>query len=165
MFCYTWNIQICYTCKSLWSCTSWTSALSNSTLHTRTDTRALTFHASPPLMSVLLIFLLLCQAHLSFILLSPIISVPVTSCSCCPTALLTNAGREWERRETGVDRGEDEADGSRGSMNSLSSWWLLWEGGWGYWWREGSFISQLTWFSLKSFNTLRDVVLLMCACV
>lgn len=41
--------------------------------------------------------------------------VPVTSRSRCPTALLTDTGRERERKETGVDRGEDEADGSRGS--------------------------------------------------
>lgn len=59
--------------------------------------------------------------------------VPVTSHSRCPTALLTSGRRAQEMKETGVVGGEDEADGSRRSINSLSSWWLLWEGrkGWG----------------------------------
>lgn len=52
--------------------------------------------------------------HTSLILLFLTFSVPVTSRSRCPTALLTSEGRERERKETGVDRGEDEADGSRG---------------------------------------------------
>lgn len=99
----------------------------------------------------------------SLLLLRLTIWVPVTSwCSRCPTAPLTNGGSERERKETGVDRGEDAAYGSRGSINSLSSWWLLWEGGWGYGWGK-VFISQLMWFSLKSFKTLGLFLVLMCA--
>lgn len=96
----------------------------------------------------------------SLILLPLMIWVPVTSRSRCPTALLTNRGREREKKETEVDRGEDEADGSRGSINSLFSWWLLWEGGWGV------FISQLPWFSLRSFKTFGVICAIdVCICI
>lgn len=45
------------------------------------------------------------RAHLSLILAFLTFLMPVTSRSRCPTALLTNGGREQEKKETGVDGG------------------------------------------------------------
>lgn len=92
----------------------------------RTQTQTLTFHVTPSVTSVLLTLPLLSsqlisvlRAHLSHPSASHELSASDITLTLphCPTY----KRRERERKETGVDRGEDEADGSRGSINSLSS--------------------------------------------
>lgn len=72
-----------------------------------------------------------------------------------PLPYLQREGGSRRGKETGVDRGENQADGSRGSINSLPSWRLLWEGGRGVGIRvrKGKFSSKTAQFTLKSFNT------------
>lgn len=109
-------------------------ASSNSTLHLHThthlphtQTHALTFHVSLSVTSVLFMFSLLSsplssalQAHLSHPSPSHELSagdITLTLPHCPTYKWREGAGEEGD----GVDRGEDEADGSRGSINSLSS--------------------------------------------
>lgn len=129
--------------KSLWSClfnfyfSSLTLHIPKHTSHTHTHTYkgklALSMHCLLHCQSVscsrrCLLNSFLHGERTSLIPHFLTFSVPVTSRSRCPTALLTSGRRAQGMKETGVVGGEDEADGSRRSINSLSSWWLLWEG-------------------------------------